>query len=448
MLNLYRKTLKSKENRYGATKIEEGENPFKEGPVFLCISAQDIPKSVFGITKHGMTMAGMHTKGMNQEGFDIENFPITFLAIRDEECNEAEKEYEFAKKYFQPLISSENGEPIDINQLMRSFRNINIMSYCDGTIRVANIVEATKRIMSEMGYSGSEIESSISQIGLVSLSTNVDLDSIGCTVVDFHDLNDDEVMDCESNIDDEIEDSTRRSTIGETLSILPSGKRAEYTIIGSGEHYVREFQDEGTAMPSCARRVIGNMLENSLQNAKGSFTPINAEVLTYGCESIIEQAKQGTTKEQLISEVDKSLSYGGARRLTARESSMYDKLAESYDHQIRLESELSCSQKQADSERKKSQQILNEAERICSHENYLRILSASGWQLNKEQIQEMSNSPTDKELIDSQETRIKNLRSMLSRTLEFANTVKRSVFGKVFFGKAAKQLPEGENIER
>ena len=60
----------------------------------------------------------------------------------------------------------------------------------------------------------------------------------------------------------------------------------------------------------------------------------------------------------------------------------------------------------------------------------------------------MSSSPTDKELIDSQETRIKNLRSMLSRTLEFANTVKRSVFGKVFFGKAAKQLPEGENIER
>lgn len=91
MLNLYRKTLKSKENRYGATKIEEGENPFKEGPVFLCISAQDIPKSVFGITKHGMTMAGMHTKGMNQEGFDIENFPITFLAIRDEECRSGKR---------------------------------------------------------------------------------------------------------------------------------------------------------------------------------------------------------------------------------------------------------------------------------------------------------------------------------------------------------------------
>ena len=36
-------------------------------------------------------MAGMHTKGMNQEGFDIENFPITFLAIRDEECRSGKR---------------------------------------------------------------------------------------------------------------------------------------------------------------------------------------------------------------------------------------------------------------------------------------------------------------------------------------------------------------------
>ena len=43
---------------------------------------------------------------------------------------------------------------------MRSFRNINIMSYCNGTIRVADIINTIKTSMSEIGYSDEEIKKS------------------------------------------------------------------------------------------------------------------------------------------------------------------------------------------------------------------------------------------------------------------------------------------------
>lgn len=345
---------------------------------------------------------------------------------------------------------------------MRSFRNINIMSYCNGTIRVADIINTIKTSMSEIGYSDEEIKKSISQIALISLATEVDLDSIGCTVVDFHDLNDTEVMDCESNISKEIEKHTNESQLGEQLTIIPGTNRAEYTIGGSGEHSVSQFENEATAMPACVRKVISNMLENSLQNANGNFTPITVKTLTEGCQEIIDQAQNGKNREQLINQVDASTSYQGARRLTMRESNLYDELAESYDSQIKIENELNISRNEASTQRRKNEQMLSEAEKSCTHSNYLRILGASGWQLSKKQQEEMSGEPTDQELINSQQTtirnqeetissqeaRLKNLRTMLDRALQFANTVRSSVFGKVFFGRAAKQLPKGEEIDK
>ena len=50
--------------------------------------------------------------------------------------------------------------------------------------------------------------------------------------------------------------------------------------------------------------------------------------------------------------------------------------------------------------------------------------------------------------INNQKEQISNLQNMLTRVLEFAEKVKNSAVGKIFFRKSIKELPSGEDIER
>lgn len=83
VLQLYKRVPKTVACPRGSTKVEKNEF-IAEGPVLLCVSAQDDPKSVFGITKFGMNVAGLRIREENHEGYDLEDFPATFCSIRKE----------------------------------------------------------------------------------------------------------------------------------------------------------------------------------------------------------------------------------------------------------------------------------------------------------------------------------------------------------------------------
>jgi hypothetical protein len=136
---LYEKIEKSADNLYGFKEIENGRNPFLEGPCLLNIAAiKNNERDLAGIIKEGMKMARYRVRGQQNAGFKLNDSPISFLSIHD--MNDKEFQ-DFLDTYMFPLISN-NNQKIDFIQASKNIRNVNIMSYCDGAIDAQKIESA------------------------------------------------------------------------------------------------------------------------------------------------------------------------------------------------------------------------------------------------------------------------------------------------------------------
>lgn len=448
MYKLIKKVPKSLENKRGSDEIKEGENPF-ESPCLLCLSAQDMDRHVFGITKNFMAIAGMRIRGNSGAKFDLEDFPVTFLSIQKQRDKETEEECAdtFVDTYFMPLITDSKSK----EDAMKKFRNINIMSYCDGTERVIGIVQNLRSKMQERGYSEQDLNDILSQISWVTLSTDRDFRGLGTTCVDFHDFNDTEV---EFQDMDWIYKMDTLSELGgqedyEAIAVDEEAKIAEYCIKGSGCHQVRQFFEEGKAMPVCLSTIVHNMLENSIQNSRSdTFRPLTVTELVSGCKEIFEKASQGKTLDELKSEVYENMQYTEGKKLTDRECELLDKLDISYDSIIKEESEHRLDQEAKKRLEEKNKSMLEATEQSSSETTYKKILLAQGWQFRPEEKRIIQEADTDKEVIKKQGEQIKKLQAMLKKTLSFADRVRTSRFGRFFFRSALKELPQGEEKER
>ena len=325
MLNLYEKVPKNMDNLRGIRKIEKSEDFLLKRPTLLCVSAQDIPKSVFGISKFGMEVAGVRVRNQNENGYDLQEFPVSFCGIRNEQSTVDFDE--FYENYLKTLVE-DNSAKRNINEVAKGLRNINILAYCNGTERVVNIIETLKNKMQELGYSESEIEYAISQIGLVTVSTDLDTRGLGCTVVDFHDINDKEIHN--GRINENTVENMAQNNETEELSTIDE-RRVEYIVIGNGEHNLKHFFRDGNATPACFKRVIINLLESSINASRGQFKPLTTEIMVKGCLELLQEARDGKSKEELLSSVDKITTFSGAKRLTVAESKALNQLDSSYD---------------------------------------------------------------------------------------------------------------------
>lgn len=280
MYKLYEKVPKSKENLYGQREIKESENPFLEGPCLLCISAGGISmnRNVFGTTKEGIKMARMRVRGQKNAGFDLKDFPVKFLSLKydtiGEEKNTTEKEKidAFVNQYLQSLIAN-NGQKIDCIQAMKNMRNINIMSYCDGTKLVQNIEENLTEKMQKLGYTDEEIRNIQSQMCMFPIATYRLAGMQKSTCISFKDIHDTEVND---NVTKEENDLVEQSIIGEDIFKYSENEMA-YLFSGDGTHSLSKYTSDGIAMPVCLSSAISKALENSILNSSGKdFVPITA----------------------------------------------------------------------------------------------------------------------------------------------------------------------------
>lgn len=442
MIELYKRVKKDKENPRGSKKIEEGENPFK-GPTVLCISAQDhIPKSVFGITKNCMALARLRTLNEKNARFKVEDFPAIFLSIKNNSSKDDETEEmainQFVDKYFSELVM-QNGEKIPIQQIQKNLRNINMISYCNGTIRALKIVETLQKQMEKNGYSNEEINDAISQIALVTLSTERKLNNEKCTIVDFHDLNDKEVEN--TNLTSEMIERTLNSPINECITKIPGENRAEYTLLGTGEHEVAQYKKDGKALPAVVSKVLGNIIENSIENNNNNFKPLSIDNMIEGTDNIIKNAEKGKTREELMEDVDKSLYYGGTAKYSESECDLLDELDVLYKKNARLEHDLQGKTRQLSDANKKINDIKKVVKENATDATYIKVLYGIGWNYSKED-QEKLGAPSDKEIIQEKDEQISKLQIMLNKTLKFADRVRKSRFGKLLFRKDIKMLPE------
>lgn len=280
MYKLFEKIPKSEENPYGQRDIEETENPFLDGPCLLCISAGGISsdKNVFGTTKRGMEMARMRVRGQKNAGFSLQDFPVKFLSIKldtksqDKKMTEDERIDTFVAQYLVPLISS-NGVKIDCIQAMRNMRNVNMMSYCDGTLVVQNIEQKLLDRMQELGYSNEECKKIQSQMCMFPIATNRLTGTQKSTCISFKDINDLEVSDNVTFVENQ---KVSESTIGEAFFEY-SDSEVSYLFSGDGDHCLKKYTHSGMAMSACLSSALSKALENSILNAQGEkFIPISS----------------------------------------------------------------------------------------------------------------------------------------------------------------------------
>ena len=282
MYKLYEKVPKTKKYMYGSRPIDSDETPFLEGPCLLCISAQydftGASKSNFGVTKEGMKMARVRVRNHKNAGFSLIDFPVKFLSLELDEKDEDEKMTSdervdaFVTKHLLPLITN-NGQKIDCLKAMKNMRNVNMMSYCDGTTLVQAIEKSLISKMQELGYTDEECEKIQSQMCMFPISTNRLSGRQKSTCVSFKDINDVEVND---NVTPEEIQAVSDSSIGEGVFSY-SDNEVALLFSGNGKHHLKKYTYLDTPMTVCLSSAVTKALENSILNSSGEkFVPITA----------------------------------------------------------------------------------------------------------------------------------------------------------------------------
>jgi hypothetical protein len=134
MYKLYERVQKTEKYPLGSRPIEDGKNPFKDGPCFLCIAAAPVDSSIFGLSSEGMKFARLRTYKEPRAKFGLNKFPVKFLSLKPEHNENgkmSDSDYidQFVDTYLFPLVSSPTHGKIDIEDAMRNIRNVNMLSF-------------------------------------------------------------------------------------------------------------------------------------------------------------------------------------------------------------------------------------------------------------------------------------------------------------------------------
>lgn len=161
----------------------------------------------------------------------------------------------------------------------------------------------------------------------------------------------------------------------------------------------------------------------------------------------MQQASEGISLSELIDEIDSKLTYGEARKFSDFEAKLLDQIDDSYDAQIESQADADHAKNDANKTKETLEKYKDAIDKYCSKATMYKIFLASGWQFMPEESQQIQENPSDKELILSlqmedseQKKQIEKLQTMLQKSLAFAQTVRDSRVGKLFFGKKAKEV--------
>lgn len=367
MYKLYERVQKSETYPLGSKRIDNEKNPFKEGPCFLCIAAVPLDSSIFGLSSVGIKFARLRTYKEPRAKFGLNKFPIKFLSLRPEH-NDNDKmsdlDYikQFVDTYLFPLVSSPTNNKINIKDAMRNIRNVNMLSYCDGTETVQIMEKHLLAKMKDIGYTSDECSKIQSQMCMIAIATNKLNGSQKSTCISFGDINDTEVNE---NIGTTDIEKTKSSPIGESL-IKKSPNEFSFLIDGTGSHSITKYETEGTSLPACISSVVSKALQNSIDNFsnKTDFIPISATLITEDIPQIIQQAENGLTSLELMQQLDSTLSY--TSKLSDTQIQLLDKLEEQFEgikHLNRISTSPTHKQK-ADKLQKAMQQSLKLSQEI------------------------------------------------------------------------------------
>ncbi len=409
MYILYKKVPKNESNLRGIELVKEDENPFMDGPCLLCVSAQYdnsvAKKSNFGIVKEAMKMMRMRVRNIYNAGFDLDGFPVTLLAMEkdsngtDRNARSFQLVNQFINRYIVPLIS-ENDQKIDVTQAMKKMRNVNIMTYCDGTLFTQELEDALLERMEVIGYSSDEAKQIQSQMAILPIATMRLYGDNKSTIFSFKDINDGEIRLSGDDITPEVQRIIEESP---TKEVLFKRKERDYRFCysGNGAHRLKKYTTDGVALPACVGAAFGYVLENAIENSRSdTLIELKASDIADSMEEYLQLAIDGKSQEEIIEVLDSKLSYGGARRMTKEEAKLLDRIDLLSDAQIKTDRDMGTMRVHLDAMNKRINETTEAVAKYCTPTNYKRIIGEAGYQWGPKQLKEIAETPSDKELIE------------------------------------------------
>ena len=329
MYHIYEKTLKDKNNIYGIKQLEDDSNPFLEGPTVLTILALTLnEKNLNGAMRQTMEALGLKTSKNENSGLTIDKAPFKILSLSYGEKKEngftfkniskkSENTLNFVEKYFYPLICNKN-KKLSLEEAQRNLRNVNIISYCDGTIITKEIEKSLSEKMKELNYSQEEINSALSQICSFPIADGIVKGDEKTTCISFKDLND---VDCRESllaptINEKLSSSDKNFDKVEIYNISDNeamflSKGDENFINIESYHEFKRYTQFNKPLSVGLSSVLTKAVDNSIKNHNNTekFTPISCETLIQDLPQVIESIKKDLPKEDILKEINKNVAY-------------------------------------------------------------------------------------------------------------------------------------------
>lgn len=320
MLKIYKKTTKSNNNMYGFIEIKDIKDI--NNPFLLCISNDlNSSKSIFGLMRDGAHAARIHTTQECAANYNIDKVPIDFIGIRYIKKRKS-VEKELVDTLLYPYLIK-NGK--DINSLKKQARNINVLTFDQGT----NIyLKAEKQLVSklkELDLKTKEIEEILKQTTLVSLGSNENLEKTYSTTVSFIDTNDNK---CTTEELLELKKVMEEKNINRMF--FPVGKKNTilYPFISTGEHSPKKYLETYSPAKSAISSTISNNLHNSLYNLNNdTFYEVSID------ENINQLYFYGSDLcegEEALKLLDSNLNYMNSTKYTEEEAKLRYDLDQAY----------------------------------------------------------------------------------------------------------------------
>ena len=309
MLTIYNKIDKNMENTSGFQVVSDIE--MLERPFLLCISAYDnFSKAIYGIMREGAQALRLQTTQGPAARFVLNEFPVDVLGIRFEEDEFFQQPYmELTDKFLFPFLKQKGS---DVDSMMKQARKMNFFTYCEGANTYKGAEDRLIVLLKKEQYSDADISQILSQISLVALQSKLATGELKATSVSFVDINDPEV-ECQKT--DSYRNLLATNQHNHFYSSLGNSNGVLYIYQGSGIHSVKRFFKEknNRAKPIvCA--VVSMLLENSLYGMSSSeFIPLNSNQVLLRIE---QYSDDSITPDELLKELDDTLSYNGATRYT------------------------------------------------------------------------------------------------------------------------------------
>ena len=321
MLNIYKRVEKSIDNNFGIVDILNGCELSK--PFLLCISAQDnIDRSIYGIIKEGAYASRVCTTEGEAAGFKIDEMPVDFLGVRFKRDDKYKNNYEeIFDTFVSPYLFREGKESID--ELKKRARNMNFMTYCDGTITYKGIEKCIEEKLLSMGYSEIDINDILSQISLTAVATMVSTKDVKATTTTFIDVNDEEIETELTNGYKRILEESKMDSFYGTY-----GKNTLYIFNGSGKHKLKEYLSNESIVKVALSSVVSKTLENSVRNNREeTLSPISTGLML---ETLDRYTDPNKSVEEGLKKLDSSLSYNHTPRYSVGELALRKELDDAY----------------------------------------------------------------------------------------------------------------------